>query len=136
MVNSVHLQTRISNVISCGLFCFQWFGVRGGRSFCWYLLNCWTFLFFFVLGFTTGYCVHKQMKNGAHELPLIIIFSISLHAILAYILRDFLRCELNIDYYIEFGNVHRFGSRQNNTNRTEIRPRPIVARVLYYNEFA
>jgi hypothetical protein len=31
-------------------------------------------------------------------------------------LGDFLRCELNIDYYIEFGNVHRFGSRQNNTN--------------------
>ena len=76
------------------------------------------------------------MKNGAHELPLIIIFSISLHAILAYILRDFLRCELNIDYYIEFGNVHRFGSRQNNTNGTEIRPRPIVARFLYYNDLA
>jgi hypothetical protein len=37
-------------------------------------------------------------------------------------LRDFLRCELNIDYYIEFGNVHRFGYRQNNTNGTEIRP--------------
>lgn len=51
-------------------------------------------------------------------------------------LRDFLRCELNIDYYIEFGNVHRFGSRQNNTNGTEIRPRPIVARFLYYNDLA
>jgi hypothetical protein len=25
-------------------------------------------------------------------------------------LRDFLRCELNIDYYIEFGNVHRLSS--------------------------
>jgi hypothetical protein len=51
-------------------------------------------------------------------------------------LRDFLRCELNIDYYIEFGNVHRFGSRQNNTNGNEIRPRPIVARFLYYNDLA
>jgi hypothetical protein len=51
-------------------------------------------------------------------------------------LRDFLGCDLNIDYYIEFGNVHRFGSRQNNTNGTEIRPRPIVARFLYYNDLA
>jgi hypothetical protein len=44
--------------------------------------------------------------------------------------------ELNIDYYIEFGNVHRFGSRQNNNNGTEIKPRPIVARFLYYNDLA
>ena len=49
-------------------------------------------------------------------------------------LRDFLRYELNIDYYIEFDNVHRFGSRQNNNNGTEIKPRPIVARFLYYND--
>jgi hypothetical protein len=46
-------------------------------------------------------------------------------------LRNFLRCELNIDYYIEFGNVHRFGSHQNNKNGTGIKPRPIVARILY-----
>jgi hypothetical protein len=51
-------------------------------------------------------------------------------------LRDFLRYELNIDYYIEFDNVHRFGSRQNNNNGTEIKPRPIVARFSYYNDLA
>ena len=51
-------------------------------------------------------------------------------------LRDFLRCELNIDYYIELGNVHRFGSRQNNNNGAEIRTRPIVARFLYYSDLA
>ena len=51
-------------------------------------------------------------------------------------MRDFLRCELNIDYYIEFGNVHRFGYRQNNNNGTEIKPCPIVAPFLYYNDLA
>jgi hypothetical protein len=25
-------------------------------------------------------------------------------------LREFLRCELGIEYHIEFGNVHRFGN--------------------------
>ena len=49
---------------------------------------------------------------------------------------DVLYILLTQDYYIEFGNVHRFGSRQNNTNGTEIRPRPIVARFLYYNDLA
>jgi hypothetical protein len=43
-------------------------------------------------------------------------------------LRGFIRQELEIDHYIEFGNIHRFGRRGTNNAR------PIVARVLFiYN---
>lgn len=40
-------------------------------------------------------------------------------------LREFLKNELNIDHYIEFVNVHRFGRFQRGKNR------PIVARLIY-----
>ena len=40
-------------------------------------------------------------------------------------LRDFLKNELNIDYNMEFANVHRFGRFQRGKNR------PIVARFIY-----
>ena len=43
-------------------------------------------------------------------------------------LRDFIRHELRIDHYIEFGNVHRFGKPGRNGAR------PIVARFIYYND--
>ena len=43
-------------------------------------------------------------------------------------LRDFIRHELRIDHYIEFGNVHRFGKPGRNGTR------PIVARFIYYND--
>ena len=43
------------------------------------------------------------------------------------ILRDFIKNELGIDEYIEFGNVHRFGRRET----PDRKPRPIVARFIY-----
>lgn len=41
-------------------------------------------------------------------------------------LRRFLYYEMGIEQQIEFGNMHRFGKRNNH------RPRPIIARFLYY----
>jgi hypothetical protein len=43
-------------------------------------------------------------------------------------LRGFIRQELEIDHYIEFGNIHRFGRRGTNNAR------PIVARFIYHND--
>jgi hypothetical protein len=43
-------------------------------------------------------------------------------------LRGFIRQELEIDHYIEFGNIHRFGRRRTNNAR------PIVARFFYHND--
>ena len=47
-----------------------------------------------------------------------------------YVLREFLEEELGLDWDCEFGNVHRFGKRR------EGKPRPIVARFLYYKDLA
>jgi len=44
-------------------------------------------------------------------------------------LRSFIYNELNIEKFIEFGNIHRFGKRHEDG-----RPRPIVARFIYYND--
>lgn len=44
------------------------------------------------------------------------------------VLRDFLYNELGVDFQIEFGNVHRFGRFKQG------KPRPIVARFLYYKD--
>ena len=46
-------------------------------------------------------------------------------------LREFLRCELGIDYHIEIGNVHRFGSHQKRESQPVRKNRPIVARFIY-----
>ena len=43
-------------------------------------------------------------------------------------LRGFIRQELEIDHYIEFGNIHRFGRRGTNNAR------PIVAGFIYPND--
>jgi hypothetical protein len=43
------------------------------------------------------------------------------------ILREFIKNELGIEEYIEFGNVHRFGRRET----PDRKPRPIVARFIY-----
>lgn len=43
-------------------------------------------------------------------------------------LRQFIYEQLGIGHKIEFGNVHRFGKRNNN------RPRPIVARFIYHKD--
>ena len=43
-------------------------------------------------------------------------------------LRGFIRQELEIDRYIEFGNIHRFGRCGTNNAR------PIVARFIYHND--
>lgn len=43
-------------------------------------------------------------------------------------LRNFIRQELGIEHFIEFGNVHRFGRRGRNNAR------PIVARFLYHKD--
>ena len=43
------------------------------------------------------------------------------------ILREFIKNELGIEKYIEFGNVHRFGRRET----PDRKPRPIVARFIY-----
>ena len=45
-------------------------------------------------------------------------------------LRSFIRQELGIDRFIEFGNVHRFGRHTRN------KPRPIVAKFIYYQDRA
>jgi hypothetical protein len=60
----------------------------------------------------------------------------SQHANTAATLRDFLRCELGIEYHIEFGNVHRFGHRQHQRRHDQAKHRPIIARFLYYNDLA
>ena len=39
------VRTWISNVIYCGLFCVQWFEVRGHCSLCWYWKKCCPSLF-------------------------------------------------------------------------------------------
>ena len=44
------------------------------------------------------------------------------------LIREFLSRELQINYPIEFGNVHRFGRAARN------RPRPIVARFVYFSD--
>jgi hypothetical protein len=46
------------------------------------------------------------------------------------ILRDFIKNKLGIEEYIEFGNVHRFGRRET----PDRKPRPIVARFIYYRQ--
>ena len=43
-------------------------------------------------------------------------------------LRGFIRQELEIDHYIEFGNIHGFGRRGANNAR------PIIARFIYHND--
>lgn len=43
-------------------------------------------------------------------------------------IRGFIRQELEIEHFIEFGNVHRFGRRGVNNAR------PIVARFIYYSD--
>ena len=43
-------------------------------------------------------------------------------------LRTFLFEQLGIEHNIQFGNIHRFGRRQND------RPRPIVARFIYHKD--
>jgi hypothetical protein len=43
------------------------------------------------------------------------------------ILKEFIKNELGIEEYIEFGNVHRFGRRET----PDRKPRPIVARFAY-----
>lgn len=43
-------------------------------------------------------------------------------------LREFLRNELDLDHYIEFVNIHRFGRFQRG------KPRPIVARFIYQSD--
>jgi len=43
-------------------------------------------------------------------------------------LRGFIRQELEIDHYIEFGNIHRFERRGTNNAR------PIVTRFIYHND--
>ena len=45
-------------------------------------------------------------------------------------LRSFIRQELGIDRFIEFGNVHRF------SRHTRNKPRPIVAKFIYYQDRA
>jgi hypothetical protein len=55
-------------------------------------------------------------------------------------LRGFLRKELGIGNWIEFGNVHRFGPKKTeNENMRRIFyqiPRPIVARCIYHRDLA
>ena len=46
------------------------------------------------------------------------------------VLRGFICNELGIDFTIEFGNVHRFGKHYDK------KPRPIVARFLYYKDLS
>jgi hypothetical protein len=55
----------------------------------------------------------------------------SQHENTAATLRDFLRCELGIEYHIEFGNVHRFGHRQHQRRHGQAKHR-----FLYYNDLA
>lgn len=50
------------------------------------------------------------------------------------VVRQFVRHELRINHWIEFGNVHRFGSGALPGRRG--RPKPIVARFLYHKDLA
>lgn len=55
-------------------------------------------------------------------------------------LRGFLREELEIEHWIEFGNVHRFGQRkteiENMRKKSFPTHRPIVARFIYHRDLA
>jgi hypothetical protein len=46
------------------------------------------------------------------------------------ILREFIKNELGMEEYIEFGYVHRFGQRET----PDRKPRPLVARFIYYRQ--
>lgn len=50
------------------------------------------------------------------------------------VIRGFIKRELRITHFVEFGNVHRFGSGVLAGKRG--RPRPIVARFIYHNDLA
>jgi hypothetical protein len=59
----------ISNIICHALFCVQWFEMRGGCSFRWYLWNCWSSQF--KLSFhNTKPCVF-QWQSNKKNLPVI-----------------------------------------------------------------
>ncbi len=51
-----------------------------------------------------------------------------------HVLRSFIKSELRINYFIQFGNVHRFGKGARPGKRG--RPRPILARFIYHRDLA
>ena len=50
------------------------------------------------------------------------------------VVRNFIRNHLHVDTWIEFGNVHRFGHGAKPGKRGK--PRPIVARFIYFKDLA